>query len=373
MILSAIGAVMVVDVHSWTALGPLTDYLPYNSFFMQMFVFISGYFFVYSDEMKTGTYIKKKLKNLLLPYYIWWCIYAFIVWFFKAFTTVNIGDDFSWRNLILGPWVSGECWEFNAPSWFVIPLFVIQVLYFILRKLLRKCWNDWVATIAFVLLEIVAVYVEVYHGPIPEWVNVFRVMALLIFYQIGVLYRKYFEESFRKASGLGVCGLCILAGCILINVFGNIEFYFNKMEWRMAETANFTRASLVLPIISAVVGIGFWLKICQYLESIIGENRLVNFISNHTFEIMMNHALCMWAANWLLVLNQDRVFEMDPAFAMNAIYTYGWFRWEGLPKTYLFYFIFGLGGSLVMAYLSDLVKKGLHKIGTHIKYKLTTG
>ena len=362
MILSAIGAVMVVDVHSWTALGPLTNYLPYNSFFMQMFVFISGYFFVYSDDMKLGTYIKKKSLKMLLPYYIWWCIYGFIVWFFKEFTTVNIGDDFSLRHLILGPWLSGEDWEFNSPSWFVSPLFLIQVIYMLMRKLCKNYWNDWIAAIAFVILEIAAMYIEVYHGPVPECANIFRVMAMLIYYQLGVLYRKYFEQGFRKTGGLAVCSFCVLAGCILVNIFGNTEFYFNKMEWRIPETANHTIVSLVLPIVTAVIGIAFWLKVCQYLEPILGENRLVNFISNHTFEIMMNHAFCMWAANWLLVLNQDRIFAMDPEFAMYAIYTFAWFRWEGLPQTYLFYFIFGLFGSLLIAYISDIVKKRIHML-----------
>ena len=44
MLLSAIGIFMVVDSHTFTAFNILGDFLPYNSFFMPMFVFISGYF-----------------------------------------------------------------------------------------------------------------------------------------------------------------------------------------------------------------------------------------------------------------------------------------------------------------------------------------
>ena len=45
MLLSAIGIIFVVDAHAWTSLSLFTAYIPYNSFFMPMFVFISGYFF----------------------------------------------------------------------------------------------------------------------------------------------------------------------------------------------------------------------------------------------------------------------------------------------------------------------------------------
>ena len=44
MVLSAIGIFMVVDHHTFTAVNLLGDFIPYNSFFMPMFVFISGYF-----------------------------------------------------------------------------------------------------------------------------------------------------------------------------------------------------------------------------------------------------------------------------------------------------------------------------------------
>lgn len=357
MILSAIGAVMVVDVHSWTALGPLTNYLPYNSFFMQMFVFISGYFFVYSEDMKLGAYLKKKTINLLVPYYVWWFIYGFIVWFFKKYTVVNIGDDFSLFHLVLGPWLSGEDWAFNGPSWFIIPFYILQIVYFALRKIIGKYWNEWIATIAFALLEILAMYIEIYRGPVPNWVNLFRVMALLIYYQFGVLYRKYFEAAFRKASGLLVCSVCVLGDWILVNRYENTEFYFNKMQWRFPEVANHSALILILPIATGILGTAFWLKVSQYFETVFGDNRLVNFISNHTFEIMMNHAICIWAANWLLILFRDSVYATDPGFAMHEIFESAWYRWIGLPQTFLGYFIFGLLGSLLIACLSDKVKE----------------
>ncbi len=50
MLLSAIGILMVVDHHTWITFNLFGDFIPYNSFFMPMFVFISGYFNKVNDS-----------------------------------------------------------------------------------------------------------------------------------------------------------------------------------------------------------------------------------------------------------------------------------------------------------------------------------
>lgn len=68
-ILSAIGIVMVISAHAGSALNLFSDYFPYNSFFMPMFIFISGYFFKDKNIKSfdsTKNYIIKKIKNLLI-------------------------------------------------------------------------------------------------------------------------------------------------------------------------------------------------------------------------------------------------------------------------------------------------------------------
>ena len=63
MILSAIGIIMVVDAHSWTTLNLLTALLPYNSFFMPMLVFVSGYFYDYHYDEPCSLYGNAELGN----------------------------------------------------------------------------------------------------------------------------------------------------------------------------------------------------------------------------------------------------------------------------------------------------------------------
>ena len=68
MLLSAIGILMVVDHHTWTTFHFFGDFIPYNSFFMPMFVFISGYFNKVDSSTKMWPYFIKKVRSLLVPF-----------------------------------------------------------------------------------------------------------------------------------------------------------------------------------------------------------------------------------------------------------------------------------------------------------------
>lgn len=70
MILSAIGIIMMVDVHAGSPIGFLINLFPYDSFFMPLFVFISGYFFNPEKATNMVSYIIGKLKRLLVPYVV---------------------------------------------------------------------------------------------------------------------------------------------------------------------------------------------------------------------------------------------------------------------------------------------------------------
>lgn len=72
-----------------------------------------------------------------------------------------------------------------------------------------------------------------------------------------------------------------------------------------------------------VLGICFWLYLSKILVPSFGGSRLVNYISNHTFVIMMNHIFFMANVNWVLVL-VNRYFAM-PGFDINSALTTSWY------------------------------------------------
>lgn len=66
--LEALAIIMVIDDHVSTRVGILSSVFPYNSFYMPMLVFISGYFF---KDRRLGEGIQHKALHLLVPYIIW--------------------------------------------------------------------------------------------------------------------------------------------------------------------------------------------------------------------------------------------------------------------------------------------------------------
>jgi len=65
---------MVVDDHCGQKLGLMTSLFPYNSFYMPMFMFISGYFFKETNTLREN--VGKVVRRVLIPYLLW----SFVGW-----------------------------------------------------------------------------------------------------------------------------------------------------------------------------------------------------------------------------------------------------------------------------------------------------
>lgn len=76
-ILYALGIFFVVVGHLQSyAFSVFYEFFPPYGFHMGLFVFCSGYFYKESAEKDIERYVKKKLKTLIIPMYLWNCFYA---------------------------------------------------------------------------------------------------------------------------------------------------------------------------------------------------------------------------------------------------------------------------------------------------------
>ena len=354
MIYAAINIMCIVDAHAWSSLGFALNYLPYNMFIIPAFIFNSGYFFVYKEEMSLLQFTKGKLKKLILPYYIWWFIYATLVFFLNLAFGIKIGWDVNLKSLFVGPWISGECWAFNNPSWFVCTLFCVQFVYFVIRKALAKIWNDWVFLLLLTVLSIYTTYFVSLHTVNQYLTNCYRTMILLWFYQFAILFRAHMEGGFKKCSGMIFCASCFLITAFLGQVFQGVTFAFNRLTWNGDGMNGMENYAGVYLLLVGLLGILFWLKISQLLVPAAENSKIINFISNHTFEIMINHVIFMWLINLLLVLLSGSIdlFDFNKEIAIND----PWYRWLGANWIRYLYFVAGMLGSMLVAFLTDKVK-----------------
>ena len=365
MVLSALGIFMVVDSHTFTALNMFGDYIPYNSFFMPMFVFISGYFNKVDNSTKLLPYFGKKIKNLLVPF----VGIAAIVYGLQQLTYVIKGVD----TIPLSGWylqyilqrviTVGAPFLIAEPMWFVISLFATLIVYAILKKFLYKIWNSYVMFVFFSALNVLVVYLaKTYDFETIEYFLVpLKVMFFLPFLELGVLYRNHLEKKHDSIPAGGKIGLMALM--LIINAVRTMylpigyDLAFDALD----ELSGFTSPYLVTPLVSSIVGITFWLTSVTLIGKPVYESRFVNYMSCNTFWIMGLHVVFFNLLNCILLAIDEYV---TPLLYFDVEYFQGseWYYWEISPDFKLVYVFFGVIGPLFVKWIFDLICTPFYKL-----------
>lgn len=361
MVLSAIGIIMVVDGHSWSALHLGDAIFPYNSFFMAMFIFISGYFYNSQKNMKEPLhYIKKKCKTLFLPYLFWWFIYLVIVFFVRIISSFYFEFEFTPYNCFIGPFVCGEFGGLNAPAYFVPILFYILCIYTVLRKLFNKIWNE---TIFFLISVVAGVYVVSYSIQIEHafaynslFMMIMKLLFSMQFFSLGILYKIKVEKIINKLSPELVIVVIILIMSIIKHYIPYVNWTLNRLNFDL-NLRNYWTIGYLMPLVTSMLGIIFWLEISKIISPALENNKICRFISNHTFGIMEHHIPCMALINAILY-NIDKIKRV-PGLDVAQIKKSAWYRytWGEGTDFYIFYCMGGLIGACLICMGVDKVKE----------------
>lgn len=329
MILSALGILFVVDVHVSNCLSPLTQIFPYDSFFMPMFAFISGYFFkekYHNSWHSVLQFSLRKFRKLMVPYLGWIIFYGVLI---TLLCRLNVLDfpPISLIDLIHNILTSGTSFSFNSPAWFVPLLFCVSIGYCILRKLAGRHWNDSAAMLLLAFAGAAAVWASRTAFNTNNHYMILKIPFFLQFYHLGVLFHNKLEKWFDRASGILVCTRAMIVNIILVAIYGNdIAFPI------CSSMSGFYTNNPFLPLITSITGIAFWLKISKGLVPVLGQNRLVNFISDNTFFIMTHHIGVKHLFLGLLILGcrcgLDIFSSIDiQKFRTDGLYVYGEYGW----------------------------------------------
>lgn len=262
MILSALGILFVVDVHLGNSISFLWHIFPYDSFFMPMFAFISGYFFR-SRHIETWSSLYRftlsKIQKLLLPYLGWIVFYCILTSLLRHFDILQIGA-ISWPDLIQNILTVGTSFSFNDPAWFVPLLFCVIIAYCMIRKLLGRFWDDYAAMAVFAGIGALAVCATHTFLHTNNLYMFLKVPFFLQFYHLGVLFRNKLEPWFDRIPALPMCLTAACINIVLLSIYGyRIEFPL------CASMSGFYTDNPFLPLITSLTGIAFWLKISRCL------------------------------------------------------------------------------------------------------------
>lgn len=351
MILSCIGIIIVVLGHTGNAFELASSIFPYYSFHMALFIFISGYF--YDDKYEKNVfgkdgYIVKKCKKMLIPYFIWNLIYGIIVNILKKLDIISYGEKIDLYSYFIRPWTTGHQYILNIASWFLLALFLVNIVYIIIRKLAMKLklWNDKVATIVFLIISIVSVYIS-QKNKVELYIPILRTMYFMFFYHFGYIYKKSIEKKI-EINSVAYFIILILIQLILFKMDGKLSYVVVFMK--------FNSKYIITPIIASVTGILFWVKIAEILVPAIGKSKIVNYISNNTFDIMQHHLFWLFIIN-LTILKISNVFNLkgfNIEIFRKTIYCAYTF---GVEQSKIIYSIIVIAMPLLIRYIYEIEKQ----------------
>ncbi len=287
-LLSLLGILFVVDGHLSGGLFDLNGLLPYYSFHMPLFVFISGYFFRRGSEQNIPGYVKKKFIRLMVPYLSWNLFYGILAQVFRQYGFA-FGEAVTLRTLFVEPFCHGYQFVLNHAAWFVPTLFLVQAANVCLMRVLRVFLTDnragaYVRTLVYFLIGSAGICIAMKVSTEGFWLTLVKMMFLLPFYGMGMLYREDLEE--RDCIGNGWYFSVVLGIALILDLSGR------RLIYAVSDCRDFT--GYVLPYITGVLGIAFWLRVCRILAPSFAESRLAVFLGRNTYAVMMHHMMVLF-------------------------------------------------------------------------------
>ncbi len=276
---------MILDGHigSFNYLS-LEGLFPYQNYHIALFAFASGYFLNLAYDYKN--FISHKFMRLILTLYLWNIIYGGLVYLLNHHYQFSLGDDFSLYTLFYAPIVDGHQYIYNMGSWFLIPLFFVQLISFvILKPLFSQKNNSTLLLICFfcfsLLLGCISLRISPENfGQRNILLTGCRIFYFLPFYALGILYRNFLEQHDTLNAPV-YFSLIIFATILLRFHFPESNIIPAWLDWVNAPSWSIYAVSFL--------AIGFWLRVAKIFAPIMKESRILNYVSTHTFDIMMHH------------------------------------------------------------------------------------
>ena len=345
-LLSATGIFMVVDGHlGGSCFLDIGGLLQYNFFHMQMFVFISGYFYKGCQEgiIRYGV---RKFRRLMIPYFIWNLIYGLTA---KVLRTHGFafGAPVNFVTLFVEPFRMGYQFVLNHVAWFVPTLFLVELVNAVLEKGIHKgfirlssywekalYYEAYIRTGLYLLISWAGVCISRTIGTEGFMLMAVRVLFLLVFYGMGNLYREKLERADTIKS---VWYFSVLLCIAMILTLSGRQLIYGLCICRDIP-------GYVLPYVSAFVGIAFWLRAARILTPAFGNHPLIRFLGRNTYGVMMHHMMVFFLINSIyayLALATGIFQSFD--FARYQTDFYYCYLPRGMTQFKVFYLFAGIG------------------------------
>ena len=289
-ILKAFAILLVVSGHlEFSMLGMFPPY----SFQLALFFFISGMLFKEKYLDDTLTFVKRRVKSLLVPYFLYEIFYVIVTWLIFHFTGKWWGEQLTIKNLLLTPFLNGHQMDLSCPLWFVPQLFITMITFLFLMKGLFKITNN-----KFVHLAIFSLFgflsIPVIKNIEMTAVNllIFRTVFSMFFVYLGYFYMHYIKDKVDIFTTKWL-------GAVII--FQSILWMFNRdydpshgiglsyvLVWARFDD------QIIVPVLTSLTGIWASLFTVKVIYPYLKDVKFLKIMGETTYHIMANHLLVMY-------------------------------------------------------------------------------
>ena len=341
----SLGIIFVVAGHYYV---PRCLFLPVRSFHIALFFFISGYFFKEKSSLKQKLHQSyKRVRSLLLPYFIYNSIFAIVTALFHTFsTTLRLGEYPTVHNFFVRPFIDGHQYLLFLPGWFVPLLFLVEIVHVFAYNNANSRWKIDALYLGGYLCLALGSVMWSFSGVASRLKFVFiRVSFSLFFFFVGFFYHRYLERPFNgKADRSFSFAIAFIILSLLDTLYSeNISYY---ISW-----AEFPARVVWLPIATSLCGIHITLFISKLLSKHLNEHTDILYqIGQETYHIMSLHLSVFLMLNVILVyfILPDQKPEV-----LNDI----WFKYQ--PA--LTWPIFVSCGVLLPTWLASVVRRSIKR------------
>lgn len=359
--LYAIGIIIIVSGHCKTGGGInlFYDWFTPYAFNLALFTFCSGYFYKDINERNVKKYILKKVKKLIIPMYIWNIAYAIFDQIIKL-KGFQFGNSINLKSIVIDPLINGHQFAFTLALWYVVPLFCIEIINILVRKIiniLKIQKNEYIFFIVSLLFGLIGTYFsnKGYNKNLYLFLN--RIFYLLQFFYFGILYNRKLEKH-DKMNNLAYFFIIFAIQLAVITKYGHTVAV--TPSW-----CNFKNTKLLItPFLIGFIGILFWLRVARIMEPITKNCKIINCIANHTYSIMVHHFFAFFIIKTIYAV----LSKIMPCFKdFNWISYKLKFGYYYLPKGINQYYIIYLIAGII---IPILIEEMLNKIKEIIKNSL---
>ena len=346
-VLAALGMIFIAAGHIELDAFTFWGIFPYYSFHVYIFLFIAGYFYDPDAEKKSIAYILKKLRNLIVPYFVWNLFYGLVSTFLNT-RGFSLGQDISLYSYFAEPFMGGHQYMLNAPSWFMISLFFVEMVNLATGKLLSylKLMNEWLLFILYLAAGIVTVFLSKGGHVWGAYKDVGRVLIMLYGFGLGRIFKVKLEKYF--------VGIKRLSGIPLMLAYASAFFLIQFALSRMCAGLSFSTVwvtgfanSAIVPFITVTTGVMFYFSLSRILvlvlEKLKGKGtkllEIICAIGRESKAIMLHHIFIVFLINCLLYffyMNGAGFGSFDvSSFLSDVYYVYGRGLFDGPKWIYL--------------------------------------